>query len=99
LAQYLLAMAGIYAGVGLALKRRTVPQAAAALAHHSDRGGECVIESSGFGGRNSPADCRCRMTGNTKSGQSEARTLAGFLSVSWGLVGWRCLELGADFPS
>ena len=43
-----------------------VPQAVAGLVHHSDRGGECVIESSGFGGRNTPADCRCRMTGDSE---------------------------------
>ena len=43
-----------------------VPQAAAGLVHHSDRGDERVIESSGFGGRNTPADCRCRMTGHTE---------------------------------
>ena len=54
-----------------------VPQAAAGLVHHSDRGDERVIESSGFGRRNSPADCRCRMTDNSEvTGVHEKRLCA-----------------------
>jgi hypothetical protein len=67
-----------YAGVGLALKRRQFrkPLPVWCIIRIA-RGGERVIESSGFGGRNSPADCRCRMTDNSEvTGVHEKRLCA-----------------------